>query len=440
MRSHMPRGAPAGWKPPRVVETRPGSPCTGKVLPGDGLLMINGRLPLDILDYMEASEEERVVLTMTRGGEKIRRRIRKRPGVPLGLVFDEAVFDGVRTCRNRCIFCFVDQMPPGLRPALYVKDDDYRLSFYYGNFITLNNLGPGDVERITRLRLSPLYVSLHASDSGLRSLLMGGDAERGLDMLPLLLGAGLEIHLQVVVCPGINDGEALRRTMEDVLQRYAAASLGVVPVGITSRGRGLSPALRPHDHVTASEVLEVVREFQARATEMHGRRLFHAADEFYLLAGEDFPPAEEYEGFPQLENGIGLARKFLGEVAEAIRSGAPGERCVRGVITGMAGEKVIAEALSHAGLVGVQVVGVENRFMGAQITVSALLGGEDITRALESSRPFPREMLIPESMLREGSFIDDLTPADVEAATGYRLIPVEVEGRAFLRALYEEEA
>ncbi len=433
------RAAPAGWSPPRVTAVREQSPCAGKVAVGDLLLRIDGRPPADILDYLEASEGERVLLTLSRAGTTLKARIGKRPGVPLGLVFDEPVFDGLRTCRNRCIFCFVDQMPPGLRPTLYLKDDDYRLSFYHGNFITLNNLAASEVERIRRLRLSPLYVSLHASDAGLRDLLMGGGAGRGLEVLPLLLDAGLEIHLQVVVCPGINDGAALRRTMEDVVRTYAAASLGVVPVGIASRDRAPSPHLRPHGRESAAEVLETVREFQRRALDVHGRRLFYAADEFYLLAGEAFPPGEAYDGYPQLENGIGMARKFLDEVRREAGCGTACPGRMRGVITGAVGKEVIDQALALAAVEGVEVLEVENLLMGPGISVSALLGGGDIVSALSSSRPARRELLIPESMLREGSFIDDLTPRDVEAATGYRLIPVAVEGRAFLRALRAEE-
>ncbi|MBN2025919.1 MAG: DUF512 domain-containing protein [Actinobacteria bacterium] len=403
------------------------------------MLEINGRPPLDILDYLETGEEKSVYLRLQRGGRKITRRVRKGAGIPLGLVFDRAVFDGVRTCINGCIFCFVDQMPPGLRETLYVKDDDYRLSFYYGNFITLNNLSAADVERIRRLRLSPLYVSLHATDPVLRSRLMGGNASKGLDILHTLLDEGIVVHLQVVLCPGINDGEDLRRTLREVLEDYGAASLGIVPVGLTSRTDALAGAIRPYDGVSAREVLRLVEEFQAAALEEYGRRLFYAADEFYLLAEEGFPGEDEYEGYPQLENGIGMARKFIAETLALKGAMGSEDRALRGVVTGVAGERVLHEALEGAGMGGVEVIAVHNRLMGGTVTVTALLGGADIIATLKNERPVSRSLLIPDSMLRDGLFIDDITLADVERETGYRLIPVEVNGARFVRALHAEE-
>jgi len=406
---------------------------------GDLLLELNGRPPLDILDYLEAGEGSSVSIRLLRGGRKITRRVRKEAGIPLGLVFDQAVFDGVRTCSNDCIFCFVDQMPPGLRETLYVKDDDYRLSFYYGNFITLNNLSDADLERIRRMRLSPLYVSLHATDPALRSRLMGGNAVKGLSALRMLLDEGIEIHLQVVLCPGINDGEALRRTFRDVLDDYRAASLGVVPVGLTSRAGALHGEISPCGRDAALRVLEAVKEYQEHALEIYGSRIFHAADEFYLLVEEGFPGEEEYEGYPQVENGVGMARKFIAEAGEERGIIAAADRPVRGVMTGEAGERVLREAMAESGAGGAEVIVVRNRLLGETVTVAALLGGADIMAALKERRPVSRELLIPGSMLREGLFIDDLAPSDIERETGYRLIPVEVDGARFLRALYAEE-
>jgi len=427
------------WNPPRITEVREGSPCSGSVMAGDLLLALDRKPPLDILDYMEASEGRRVSLRLSREGNEIALKVRKGPGIPLGLVFDEAVFDGVRTCHNHCIFCFVDQMPPGFRETLYIKDDDYRLSFYYGNFITLNNLSREDLERIRRLRLSPLYVSLHTTDPVLRSSLMGGDGGRGLDALRSLLDDGFEIHLQVVVCPGINDGEALQHTLYDILATYPAASLGVVPLGLTSYTGGLPEGLMPHNRDSALQVLEALEEYQALALDKYGRRLFFAADEFYLLAERDFPGEDEYDGYPQLENGVGMARKFIQEAYFEAGAFIPEGEPVRGVVTGVAGEKVMGIALENAGMRGVEVVAVENRLLGGSVTVTALLGGADIIAALRERRPVSRELLIPDSMLREGLFIDDLTPDDVRRETGYRLVPVEVDGACLLRALCGEE-
>lgn len=428
-------GRRRAWKAPRVVEVRENSPCRGMVREGDFLLAVDGRRPRDFIDCMEAGYAPRLRLSLLRGEREIACEVRKEEGVPLGLVFDEPVFDGVMTCRNRCRFCFVDQMPPGLRSSLYVKDDDYRLSFYYGNFITLNNLGREDLRRIIRLRLSPLYVSLHTTDAGLRSHLMGGNGRRGLEALERLFHAGLEIHLQVVVCPGINDGEALQRTCEEVLLRYDAASLGIVPVGLTRLAKRTAPGIEPCDAGVASALLDMVHRMQQRALETHGRRIVHAADEFYLLAGEDFPEAASYEGYPQLENGVGMARKFL-EEAEKWRGGkARSEPAAFAVLTGEAGDAVLRKAISRLPGHAPEIVTARNLLFGGTVSVTALLGGRDIATALREGNPESERVLIPESLLRDGRFLDDVTPREVEEETGYRLFPTAVDGGSLLNAL-----
>jgi putative radical SAM enzyme (TIGR03279 family) len=364
--------------------------------------------------------------------------LRKDMGAPLGLVFDKAVFDGTRTCCNKCIFCYVDQLPRGLRPSLYVKDDDYRLSFYYGNFITLNNLSEKDLNRILRLRLSPLYVSLHSSDASLRNYLMGGEAERGLEALAKILEEGLQVHLQVVVCPGINDGDALMRTLQDVMNRYPAASVALVPLGLTSRAPELSTELRSHDKATALSILDIVRDFQGQALKRGDKRIFYAADEFYSITGEEFPPGEEYDGYPQLDNGVGMARKFIDEAqgAAAALETLTGER---GVITAEAGGSVIKLALAGMSwLEELEIVVIRNKMLGEQVTVSALLTGEDIIEGMQSRGIAARELLLPDSMLRGGCFLDDLSIADVEKEIDCTLIPVEVNGSAFIQALSGE--
>ncbi|NPV58335.1 MAG: DUF512 domain-containing protein [Actinobacteria bacterium] len=414
---------------------REGSPCWEAVKEGDLLLEIAGRRPLDVLDVMEMGAEGRVKLRLRREGRELTRVIRKPPGQPLYLVFDEAVFDGTRRCANRCVFCFVDQMPPGLRETLYVKDDDYRLSFLHGNFITLNNLSREDVERIMGMRLSPLYVSLHSTSPETRSKLMGGQAEKGLEVLRELLEAGLEIHLQVVVCPGLNDGEELRRTFQEVLEKYkGTASLAAVPVGLTRFAENLPEKVSPHDPDSAACVVELVEEFQSLALESYGSRIFHAADELYLLAGSPFPSEEDYEGYPQLENGVGLARKLMEEMGRAVVELGPTVPA-RGIVTGRLGEIVLRQGLSEAGCTGAETIAVVNRLLGETVTVSGLLAGRDIAEALRETRPASRELLVPESALPEGRFIDDLTPREVEEATGYRLVPCPVEGGELLRLL-----
>ncbi|OFW56713.1 MAG: hypothetical protein A2W01_02740 [Candidatus Solincola sediminis] len=417
-----------------MIEVRQGSSCEGLVEPGDLLLEIDRRPPQDILDCLQASEPGKVSLRIDRNGIEIALRVRKQSGEPLGLVFDEAVFDGTRTCRNKCFFCFVDQMPRGLRSTLYIKDDDYRLSFYYGNFITLNNLSPDDIARILRLRLSPLYVSLHTTDPELRDRMMGGDGAAGLHALQSILDAGIEVHLQVVSCPGINDGDQLRRILEDVLVHYAgAASLGIVPVGITSACS--NDLIRAHDKESSCRLLELVEEYQEEALRRRGDRLFFAADEFYLNAGREFPAAEDYEDFPQLENGIGMARKFIDDAHEYFeRAGPVGGTC-SGIITGVAGEPVIRRALPAATVEKTEILTVKNGLFGDRVTATSLLSGGDIISAIRRTRPSSREMLFPETLLREGRFLDDLTPEDVREETGINLTAVEVNGAELFRTL-----
>ncbi|OFW60386.1 MAG: hypothetical protein A2Y75_08490 [Candidatus Solincola sediminis] len=417
-----------------MIEVRQGSSCEGLVEPGDLLLEIDRRPPQDILDCLQASEPVKLSLRIDRNGIEIALRVCKQSGEPLGLVFDEAVFDGTRTCRNKCFFCFVDQMPQGLRATLYIKDDDYRLSFYYGNFITLNNLSPDDIARILRLRLSPLYVSLHTTDPELRDRMMGGDGAAGLNALQSILDAGIEVHLQVVSCPGINDGDQLRRILEDVLVHYAgAASLGIVPVGITSACS--NDLIRAHDKESSCRLLELVEEYQEEALRRRGDRLFFAADEFYINAGREFPAAEDYEDFPQLENGIGMARKFIDDAHEYFeRAGPVGGTC-SGIITGVAGEPVIRRALPAATVEKTEILTVKNGLFGARVTATSLLSGGDIISAIRLTRPSAREMLFPETLLREGRFLDDLTPEDVRRETGINLTAVEVNGAELFRTL-----
>jgi putative radical SAM enzyme (TIGR03279 family) len=424
-----------GWRAPRVIEVREKSPFHGLVDVGDDLLAIDGRPPLDILDCLRAADVAKLSLRLARDGNEITARVKKEEGEPLGLVFDEAVFDGVHTCHNRCLFCFVDQMPPGLRPALYIKDDDYRLSFYYGNFITLNNLSSEDLERILDLRLSPLYVSLHSTNPQLRGKMMGGEGVRGLQALKELFSAGIEVHLQVVSCPGINDAGALEQTLKDVLAYYGnAASLGVVPVSISRLAQNY---LKPHDRHSASQVIDMIERYQDAAIKQMGRRIFFAADEFFLMAERDLPTAEEYEGYPQLENGIGMARKFIDEAREYVKASAKPIPTRRGLITGKAGEPVIRKILEDAGT-HAEVLTIENKLFGPRIIVTSLISGADIVAALDTTRLRCKEMLIPDSMMRDGKFLDDYTLEDIARKAGVSLIPIEVNGGALLEALSEE--
>jgi len=422
-------------EPPVVEGVREGSPLEGVVLPGDRVLELNGTRPRDVIDFLAAAMEDEVRLLLERGGRVKGVRVRKGEGVPLGLVFPRPVFDGVITCRNRCLFCFVDRLPPGLRPGLYQKDDDYRLSFLFGNFVTLNNLEEGELRRILDLRLSPLYVSLHSTDSGLRSYLMGGNGRKGLEALERLAEAGLELHLQVVVCPGINDGEALKATMEEAWRRFRPASLALVPVGLAHAHR--EKVLRLPGREEAARVLELVAAFRERACREVGEGIYQASDEFYLLAGADLPPAEDYDGYPQLENGVGMIRKFLDELEEEKARFREVARCREDacVLTGKAFAPLLARVLE--GLPGgpPAVLAPVNRLFGESVTVAALLCGEDVAAAIRASELRPQRVLLPETLLSEGSFLDGRTLEEVEGEVGAELVPLPVRGEALLRAL-----
>src|SRR5213076_3335799 len=297
--------------PARVVAVAPGSPAASTgIQPGDEVLALNGEAVRDVIRYQLQADEPRVELELRRGGLEQLVVVDKVAGAPLGLELASAVFDRVRTCDNHCPFCFIYQLPKGMRRSLYLKDDDYRLSFLYGNFTTLTRFTEADFERVVTERLSPLYVSIHATDPEVRTrMLRNRRGATSLRWLRLLLGAGIEVHGQVVVCPGINDGAVLEDTLVGVLDQYAdLASLAVVPLGVSRHSN--EAAMRPHTVEEAAAVVDRVEEWQAEFLDVLGRRLVFAADEYYLLAGRPFPAAASYEGFPMTEDGIGLAQSF----------------------------------------------------------------------------------------------------------------------------------
>src|SRR5579875_3332227 len=313
----------AGSMPfPQVVGVAPASPAAqAGVLRGDELRSVNGVVPRDVIEYHLLVDEPTVELELRRGGLDLEVTIEKAAGAPLGIEVSSPVFDRVRTCDNHCEFCFIYQLPKGMRRSLYVKDDDYRLSFLYGNFTTLTRFTELDLERVVTERLSPLYVSIHATDPEVRArLLRNRRGATSLRWLRALLDAGIEVHGQIVVCPGVNDGAALHDTLAGILERFPElASAAAVPLGVSRFSR--EAAMRPHTSAEAAAVLDTVEEWQARFLAATGRRLVHAADEYYLLAAREFPEAAAYEGYPQLENGVGMARAFeaglLGTVAPA---------------------------------------------------------------------------------------------------------------------------
>src|ERR671919_807496 len=295
---------------PRVVAVAPGSPAArAGLVEGDEILSVNGEVPRDLLEWRQLVDAATLAVEARRANLETVVDIDKRPGEPLGVEVHSALFDKVRTCDNHCEFCFIYQLPPGLRRSLYVKDDDYRLSFLHGNFTTLTRFTEADLERVVTEGLSPLYVSIHATDPHVRArLLRNRRGATSLRWLAALLDAGVEGHGQVVVCPGVHDA--------GILDRFSGlATLGVVPLGVSAHTT--EPDLRPHNREDAKQVIDIVERWQARFAHALGRRLAFAADEYYLLAGRPFPEPSAYEGFVQHENGIGMARTFEEEVQRA---------------------------------------------------------------------------------------------------------------------------
>jgi putative radical SAM enzyme (TIGR03279 family) len=397
---------------------------------GDKLLTVNGQAVRDLIDLSFALAEENVSLLVEKAaGEQEVLVIAKEYDEKLGMEFESAVFDGVRQCANRCVFCFVDQMPSGMRDSLYIKDDDYRLSFLYGNFITLTNSVPADMQRIKRLHLSPLYISVHTTVAKLRQKMLNNpNAGKILAQLKDLAASGIDIHTQVVLCPTINDGEALNRTFADLYALYPQVqSLAIVPVGLT-RYRDHCPELAGFLPEQAAGVIATVRAWQTKCRQETGQSFVYLADEFYLLAGIAVPEYDFYDGFPQLENGIGIVRNFLAEWAACkplIDSPAKPEwiDVVCGVSTASILQPLLRDILVSN--MHIRLVPVKNYFFGSGVTVTGLLTGQDIIKSLQSLSGPRTGIVIPGIALRKGEavFLDNQAPDAVSQACG---VPVRI--------------
>lgn len=380
---------------------------------GDTVLAVDGEGLLDILDWRWRTAEPSCVLTVLRDGERLDLPMRRRPGRPAGVRFADVVFDGVRECANACRFCFVRQLPAGLRASLYVRDDDYRLSFLSGTFVTLTDLSDADLARIIALRLSPLYVSVHATDPEVRrELIRPPRPDRTLERLEALLAAGIEVHTQIVLVPGVNDGAVLDATL-DRLSAFGAASVGIVPLGYTAHQRRFERSFE--DPGAAAAVIDQVGAWRQRA----GRppAWVQLADELFLAAGRPLPSAEAYGALPHFENGIGMVRVFFDELAAAARGRRP-----RGHAVAVSGElfaPVLHDALRAEGLAdAVEVLGVPSRLLGGGVSVTGLLDGAaviDAIRAHPSQGPF----LVPDVVVNsDGLLLDDVPAAELARRCG----------------------
>ncbi len=426
-----------------VAEVRPGSVAAEmEIEPGDRIVRINGVDVEDLVDFQFLSSDDYLEIEVINNqGELWRLELDKEPQEDFGVEFRSVSAQGTKRCRNKCMFCFVDQMPAGMRSSLYEKDDDYRLSLTQGSFITLTNLSDEDFQRIIRLHLSPLYVSVHATDPDVRrKLLQNPRAGEIMAQLKSLAEAGITVHTQVVLVPGINDGEILARTVQDLSSLWPKVqSVAVVPVGLTSFRQNLA-SLERFTPDSARRVILTGAGWQADCRSRFGVNFLYFSDEFYVEADLDFPVAAEYDDFPQLENGVGLTRLFIDEV-EAVLPLAPKKielRKVR-VVTGVSAAKIMTRLLAA---VCRAVQGLEasldvapNRFFGPSVTVAGLLTGSDLLAALPECGG--AEVLIPRAMLKAGEsvFLDDLSLAEVSQRLGAKLIAAEASGYDFLAKL-----
>ncbi len=408
------------------------------LLPGDRITAIGGRQLRDAVDFQFLAADELIEIEVARGEEHERIEIEKYPDEDLGIEFQDAAFDGVRTCNNSCFFCFLKGNPKGMRKTLYVKDDDYRLSFFHGNFVTLTNLTEDDWQRLEEQRLTPINVSVHATEPELRRYLLGNKTAPDICAQLRRLGElGIEANTQVVLCPGVNDGTALDRTISDLAALYPVVrTISVVPVGATTfaeerierqqHGNEIEGCTPAH----AIAVLAQVTPYQKRFKKEHGRTLVYLADEYYLIAGLEPPAAAHYDGFPQYENGIGMTRSLLEDWKKARRrlAAAPLSRTGPRDVTIACATLIaptlerIATELHESTGVRLTIRPIENEFFGSRVNVSGLLTGQDFERAL-SGGPLGDLAILPRYALdyTGGRFLDDATPEQLQETLGVPL-------------------
>jgi len=425
-----------------VIDGSPAAACGIKK--GDYVLSVNGVYPKDIISYRYITAGERVRLKLRKqDGSVVKCVILKECDTDVGIIFNTDCFDGIRHCCNKCIFCFVDQLPLGLRTSLYVKDDDYRLSFLHGNFITLTNLRQADICRIIQFRLSPLYLSVHTTDPVLRGVMLGLKKEAPvLDQIAALAAGDITMHIQIVLCPGWNDGLALEQTIKDLAGFWPqVASVGIVPVGLT-RFRQNLPALRSVTAPECRRLIATVSLYQQEFRINWGRSFVYLADEFYLKAGYSFPRYFEYDDFPQLENGIGLGRLFYEEFQQLL-STLPNRLWFQSrflLATSRMGAKVLEPVVNRLNLIkgmDLKLIVIPNTFFGPRINVAALLTGRDLLWGLRLAAG--ENVLIPKVMLRQGTslFLDGMSVADIERISGCSLHIIEPTAQALVKFLLE---
>ncbi len=456
---------------PTILEVVPGSPAaTAGLTVGDELVAVNGLRPSDVIEYQQLVDEPDPEVIVRRGGIEREIVVEKDAGQPLGLRLNASIFDRVQTCDNHCEFCFIYQLPPGMRKSLYLKDDDYRLSFLYGNFTTLTRFTELDLARVVEERLGPLYVSIHATDPDVRvRMLRNPRGATSLRWLRALLDHGVEVHGQVVLCPDINGGDVLARTCAEVLVRYPQlSSMGIVPLGLSRFNK--EPSLRAHTQEQAERDLDIIHTWQERALERHGRRYFFASDELYLMAGSPFPDSDSYEGYVQHENGIGMVRALYDEIERLERGSdgrgpiitgewrsipaapATGYRAPRHtggdpvapetgpvvMITGEYGARALEPVRERLGrLTGrsLRLLPVDNEFFGGNVAVAGLIVGEDLKRTLAADAEPAGLYLLPDVALQGDHFLDEIPLDEVREVAKAPIRAVEATAAGLIAGI-----
>lgn len=431
----------------KIISVDAGSPAERAGLrAGEILLQIDGTTIRDVLDYKFYSYDARLAMrVLEQDGKTVREvLVRKREGEPLGLNFEHYLMDGMKQCSNKCVFCFIDQLPKGMRDTLYVKDDDARMSFLMGNYISMTNLSEADVDRILRMHISPVNISVQTTNPELRvQMLQNKRAGEALKIMDRFAEGGITMNCQLVVCKGLNDGDELRRSLYDLKKLYPAVhTISVVPFGMTRHREGLYP-LAPTDKESAAAVLDIVEPFAAQCLQELGTRLAWCGDELYLKAERPLPDADYYEDFTQFENGIGMLPLFMEEFRLALPDYVGRTARPFTVATGAAAAPSLAVLLDEAAakcdnLQG-EVVTIRNDFFGSLVSVAGLITGQDLIAQLRG-RELGERVLISANMLRDGGdmFLDNYTPQQVSDALGVPIVPVEIDGADLLAKIFED--
>lgn len=403
------------------------------------MVSVDGTPVRDVIDWLWLTDEPVFELGVSRDGQPVVLTVRRSSAEPLGVSFETPLFDAIRECDNACAFCFVSQLPAGLRPSLYVRDDDYRLSFLSGNFVTLTNLTDTDVDRIIAQHLSPLHVSVHAVDPDVRQRLICPTVEdRALELLDVLLAAGIDVHVQIVLVPGVNDGDVLDETLGYLAERPGIVSVGCVPMGYTGHQRRFAASF---DRDLAAAALARIGGWQQRMRTERNTGWVYAADELYLLAADSIPDMDDYDDFPQYENGIGMVAAFCDDFAGAVGEAATSEGAgatERGRVTAVSGTlfaPVLRTALDAAGFSAVGVLPVANRLFGGNVSVTGLLSGRDISEAVAADGA-AGTYLVPEVVVNsDGLLLDNVPASSLGELSGGDVRLIGSDGASLARAL-----